>query len=122
MQLILDPNTNGYTINAVDPGQFTINHNVYSTSLIVTPKQLITPWGTNLDTLNPTQLQTLIDLRPQLILLGVGPCFQLLPPALLEVLYASKIGFEYMDTRAACRTYNLLASEGRQVAAGLLLP
>lgn len=59
--------------------------------------------------------------RPELVIFGSGPRLRFVSPALLRCLIDAGIGVETMDTPAACRTYNVLASEGRQVLAALLL-
>jgi uncharacterized protein len=58
---------------------------------------------------------------PELVLFGSGPSLRFPKPQWLAHLIQQRIGLETMDTAAACRTYNILASEGRQVAAALLL-
>ncbi|MCY7371590.1 MAG: Mth938-like domain-containing protein [Polaromonas sp.] len=59
--------------------------------------------------------------RPELIIFGSGSVLRFVPPALLRSLMAERIGVETMDTAAACRTYNILAGEGRRVIAALLM-
>ena len=59
--------------------------------------------------------------RPELVLFGSGQRLRFAPPALLRQLMALRIGVETMDTIAACRTYNILAGEGRHVIAALLM-
>ncbi len=54
------------------------------------------------------------------VLLGCGPRMGLVPEALRGLLRAAGIVLEPMDTGAACRTYNVLAAEGRRVAAALI--
>ena len=63
----------------------------------------------------------LAQTRPELIIFGSGTRLRFPPPALLRALMENRIGLETMDTRAACRTYNILAGEGRQVLAALLI-
>ena len=58
---------------------------------------------------------------PELVVFGSGARLRFAPPALLRGLMARRIGVETMDTAAACRTYNILAGEGRRVVAALLL-
>ena len=66
-------------------------------------------------------LSLLEVLEPELVVLGTGSRLRFPPPALTAGLLAKGIGVEVMDTAAACRTYNVLMSEGRQVVAALLL-
>ncbi len=60
--------------------------------------------------------------RPELVIFGSGERLQFVSPGLYRCLIEAGIGVETMDTGAACRTYNVLASEGRSVVAALLLP
>jgi uncharacterized protein len=59
--------------------------------------------------------------QPELVIFGSGTRLRFPPPALLRALMENRIGIETMDTLAACRTYNILAGEGRQVLAALLI-
>lgn len=63
----------------------------------------------------------LAESKPELVIFGSGPQLRFPPPAFLRVLMAQRIGIETMDTLAACRTYNILAGEGRRVIAALLI-
>ena len=63
----------------------------------------------------------LIENRPELVIFGSGTRLRFPPPAFLRALMAARIGVETMDTIAACRTYNILAGEGRHVIAALLM-
>jgi uncharacterized protein len=66
-------------------------------------------------------LQPALDLEPEILLLGTGARTMFPEPALLAELSRRRIGFEAMDTAAACRTYNVLAHEDRAVVAALLI-
>jgi uncharacterized protein len=72
--------------------------------------------------LTAADFAALADLPVELVFYGSGKRLQFPPPAWLAPLMARRIGLETMDTEAACRTYNILAGEGRPVAAMLLLP
>ena len=63
----------------------------------------------------------LAQTQPELVIFGSGTRLRFPPPALLRELMEKRIGLETMDTLAACRTYNILAGEGRQVLAALLI-
>jgi uncharacterized protein len=74
-----------------------------------------------MDELTAADLEPVLALQPEVLLLGSG-VRQVFPPhELLARLYAARVGFEVMDTGAACRTYNVLVGEGREVAAALLI-
>lgn len=59
--------------------------------------------------------------QPELVIFGSGTRLRFPPPAFMRALMQKRIGIETMDTLAACRTYNILAGEGRQVIAALLI-
>ena len=59
--------------------------------------------------------------QPELVIFGSGARLRFAPPALMRGLMQERIGIETMDTLAACRTYNILAGEGRRVIAALLI-
>jgi uncharacterized protein len=63
----------------------------------------------------------LLELKPDLVLFGSGATFRFPDRSLLAAFAQTHIGFEVMDTPAACRTYNVLSSEGRRIAAALLV-
>ncbi|MDO9400276.1 MAG: Mth938-like domain-containing protein [Polaromonas sp.] len=63
----------------------------------------------------------LAETRPELVIFGSGTRLRFPPPAFLRRLMDQRIGIETMDTLAACRTYNILAGEGRNVVAALLI-
>ena len=63
----------------------------------------------------------LVATQPELVIFGSGARLRFAPPAFMRVLMQKRIGIETMDTLAACRTYNVLAGEGRQVIAALLI-
>ena len=63
----------------------------------------------------------LVASQPELVVFGSGTRLRFAPPALIGALMQKRIGIETMDTLAACRTYNILAGEGRRVIAALLI-
>jgi uncharacterized protein len=91
-------------------------------SVIVSATTLIENWRPRaMAELDIADLEPALALKPEVLLIGSGTQ-QVFPGAqLLAALYESKIGFEVMATGAACRTYNVMLSEGRAVAAALLL-
>jgi len=71
--------------------------------------------------LAPEHFARLLELEPEVVLFGTGATFRYPSPTLLAPLTGRGIGVEVMDTGAACRTYNVLVAEGRQVVAAILL-
>jgi uncharacterized protein len=93
-----------------------------SRSFILTPQRLIEDWPpVSLETLCAADMEMLAALDCPIVLLGTGLRQRFPAPALLRPLLARRIGIEAMDSFAACRTYNILMAEGRQVAAALIL-
>lgn len=98
-----------------------VNHQRYQTSLIVLPGSLVPDWTTaSVETLTEDDMARLRGLGCGIVLLGTGRRLRFPATALLKPFAAAGIGLEIMDLQAACRTYNILAAEGRQVAAALV--
>ncbi len=91
-------------------------------SCIISAKQLIEDWTpNNLSELQAEHVQAVLAMGPEVVLLGTGDTLDFPAPEILAALTAQQIGVEVMDTAAACRTYNILMNEGRQVVAGLII-
>ena len=111
-----------YTIRGYGPGEIRINDQTYSSSLILTLNRLDTNWNPpRLENWQPHDLDALLVHDPEILLIGTGNKVKLLGTAFLAHALRHGVGLETMDTAAACRTFNILVSEGRRVAAGLLL-
>lgn len=122
MTLTEDKSSAKYQIRAYQPGAITINEQTYSNSVIISTSHLITDWPPqSLAELQPEHLATILALQPEIVILGAGKRFILPPPAQLAPLYQAGFGVECMDTGAACRTFMVLATEGRHVVAALLI-
>ncbi|MDO9358812.1 MAG: Mth938-like domain-containing protein [Polaromonas sp.] len=76
---------------------------------------------TRFEDLTEQHFSQLAETRPEMVIFGSGSRLRFPPPAFLRSLMAARIGVETMDTVAACRTYNILAGEGRNVLAALLM-
>jgi len=122
MSLNLDENSATYQIRAYQPGLIQVNDQMFSTSIIITPDKLINSWSPqNIDELNREDLADVIALRPSILLIGTGHELQFPDLKIYGDLINYGIGVEIMNTHAACRTYNVLTSEGRNVAAALII-
>ena len=97
-----------------------VNKVQYFNSLILTPEKVIDTWNYS-DYLSLDSLGQLLEHQPEILLLGVGQEHPMINPKKLRPLIDKKCPYELMTTPAACRTFNILVSEGRQVVAGLLL-
>lgn len=110
------------TISGHGPGFVMVNNSRIETASIVMPEQLISPWEVS----DPSvvvlaDFATVLALKPELVIFGAGKAFRFPDPRIMAAFSQARIGFEVMDTPAACRTYNILSSEGRIVAAALLI-
>ena len=122
MEINEDQSYTKYKITSMDPGSISINEIAYTQSLILHPNHLIEHWPVNtIAHIHADNLKTIIDLKPEIILIGTGETFQLVPASTLAPLYDADIGVECMDTRAACRTYVALTAEHRNVVAALII-
>jgi uncharacterized protein len=103
-------------------GYVEINGARHTHSLVVGADRLVTDWpATSLDELSADHVAAILELNPEIVLLGSGSTFRFPEPKRLGPLYKAHIGVEVMDTPAACRTYNILLGEGRNVVAALIL-
>ncbi|RYE37683.1 MAG: hypothetical protein EOP24_48595 [Hyphomicrobiales bacterium] len=110
------------TISGYGPGWIGIEAEKITTSLIITSQGLRLPWDcARFEDLTAAHFSQLAELDTELVVFGSGVRNRFPNPAWLQPLMARRIGLETMDTQAACRTYNILAGEGRNVAAALLL-
>ncbi|NSL54371.1 Mth938-like domain-containing protein [Uliginosibacterium aquaticum] len=108
-------------VDAHDPQSITVRGVAWSHSLLITPDG-VQAWAVaGFAALDAASLAAACALQPAVLLIGTGVRQRFPAPAVLRPLIEARIGFEIMDTGAACRTYNLLASEGRRVAAALIL-
>ena len=126
MKLHLTTAENNYLITAYGmggDGRFVeINQLRYMHNLIVMADKLILDWSaTDFFCLTEANFAQIVELKPEVILLGTGEKHQFLHPKIFQKLTENGIPLECMTTAAACRTYNILMSEGRNVAAILLL-
>ena len=79
-------------------------------------------WGcSSFDDLGMQHFELLAQLAPEIVIFGSGSRIRFPKPQWLAALYAKRIGLETMDMQAACRTYNILAGEGRDVVLALLV-
>jgi uncharacterized protein len=120
--LILDDNDAMYQIRAYQPGTIRVNDKTLSSSIIITPTRLIEDWQpATIQELTTESLSLIAELRPDILLIGTGAVMTIISAEIYGPLINLGIGVEFMDTSAACRTYNALSSENRNVAAALLI-
>jgi uncharacterized protein len=90
-------------------------------SIIVSAHRLVTDWPvTTPGEISAEHITQILNLEPELVLLGTGKRQVFLDPEVLMNFYTNSVGVEIMSTRAACDTFNILVSEGRNVVAALI--
>ncbi|WP_129778728.1 Mth938-like domain-containing protein [Peristeroidobacter soli] len=109
-------------IRSYAPGEVRIGETVLQASCLVTADRLVSDWRPQtVAELSLEDLQAAIAMKPEVIIIGTGPKQEFPAPEVLGAVMSRGIGCEVMEIGAACRTYNILASEGRTVVAALLL-
>lgn len=109
------------TVTAYDDAGVEINAVRFSYSLVVLPETAPVPWPpTSFDALAIAHFEQIDATSPDVVILGTGARQRFVHPRLISSLTERRIGVECMDNQAACRTYNILMSEGRKVALALI--
>ena len=105
-------------MRSVANGQFLIGDQVWSETIALTPAGVLQDWAAPpVENLSIESLSTLLDLSPELVIIGTGSQ-QLMPNRdLMFAMARSGVGLEFMDTPAGARTFNVLLGEGRSLAA-----
>jgi len=105
-----------------EPGRVWVGGTAFDHSLLLPWSGAVVPWPVAaFDELGAAHFERVLALAPELVIFGSGTRLRFPPPAWLRALIDARIGVETMDTAAACRTYNVLASERRAVVAALLV-
>ena len=94
---------------------------ILTKSFILTPTALLEDWAADAQLLTSEATQQVLDTQPDVILLGTGAKANFPSHQVIQNCYQAGAGIEIMNSSAACRTYNILASEQRKVAAALLV-
>lgn len=120
MKLNLEQNPNLNLITGYGAEHVLINKVRHDGNLILTGERVI-PWtASGVEQLAPDDFAVLRDLKPEVVVVGTGKRQRFPAPQVLRPLIEANIGYEIMDLAAACRTYNILATEGRAVVAALI--
>lgn len=99
-----------------------VNGKQYQRPVVVMAEEVRSDWtATDFSSLNETHFDYFLALKPEVLLLGTGAKQQFAHPNLYRELIRARISIEFMDTPAACRTYNILVAEDRKVVAAILL-
>ena len=122
MHFTEDQPSGNHIINEYAEKSVTINNVSHQTSLYVSPAELITdlPMQSHED-LNRDVLQFVLDLKPELVILGTGNTLEFPHPSIMGLFAEHGIGFEVMNHASACRTFTILCAEQRNVGMILLM-
>lgn len=117
-----DHSNAAFQIQSISPGKIIINKKPYENSVLISADKLISPWHPkNAAEITESDLLQILELKPDIILIGTGEKSVILPAKKLTPLLEKQFHVECMNTAAACRVYTILVSEGRKVAAGLII-
>ena len=109
-------------VTGLGEGWIRVGATEYRENCVITPDSIETGFApAGLAGLQQEDFAALLASQPEIVLLGTGARQQFVHPRLIEPLTAARVGVETMDTRAACRTFNILLGEGRRVVAALIL-
>ena len=109
-------------IRAFTDANIEVNNKSYNQSLIISNHLLNDSWGiTHIDQLTHDHWHALVKDKPEVIIIGTGLTLTFPSPASYAPAIEAGIGVEFMDSAAACRTYNVLVSEDRFIIAGIIL-
>ena len=121
MQIHRDTSDSINIIRAFGDDGIRVSEKMFAPPCVITLSTIIEQWAVvSVAELSPDQLEPIIALEPELIILGSGSSLRFPSHEVNKTAHGKGIGFEVMDTAAGCRTYNLLAHEGRNVALALL--
>ncbi len=113
--------SDAYTIQSYANNSITVQNRTYKTSVLITLSGIISDWHVeSIEKLSEKNLEAIVASSPELIIIGHGDLGKYPPPALIQLLYRKRIGIECMSIGAACRTFNVLLSEHRQVVLGFI--
>ena len=122
MKLHSSVTTGLLAITAYDASHIAVNGRPLSRSFLLTPRRLVEDWPpASIEALTEADMAAVAALDCPIVLLGTGLRQRFPAPALLRALVERRVGVEVMDSHAACRTYNILMAEGRDVAAALII-
>jgi uncharacterized protein len=112
----------GNVVTGLGPGWIRIGATEYRENLVLTSEAVATGWAASgFEGLVDSDFAQLLAQKPEVVLFGAGPAIRFPHPGLTRSLTQAGVGIEVMDTAAACRTFNILAAEGRSVVAALLV-
>lgn len=122
MKLSEDYTKGSHIIQSYDTGSVVVNSKCFTRSFLISNTSVNENWGIdNIEQMTHEHWHDIIKLKPEVILMGTGESIIFPHPSSYAPAIEQGIGVEFMDSRAACRTYNILLSEDRFIIAGIIL-
>ena len=111
-----------HVITGSGPGWVRVGTQDYRENIVLTPDAVAPGFAANgFDALDAADFERFLAGSPEIVLLGTGATQRFPHRRVTAPLHHAHVGLEVMDTRAACRTYNILVAEGRNVTAALIV-
>lgn len=123
MKIDLDDNNDLYNrVSSYSAKEIVINKTPFINSFILFPDKILPDWHVSqVSDLSIKDFEIILEFNPEIILFGSGNTMIFPDPRIIASIQNHNIGFEVMDTMAACRSYNVLLNEERRVAAALII-
>jgi uncharacterized protein len=123
MQLTEHRNEQELFVRRADADSVSVVDRVFRSSLVLGATQVLDDFPARaVGEIDMASVTRILDLKPDVVLLGTGSRAQFLPPAVQAAFLGRGIGIEVMDNAAAARTFNVLVGEGRNAVVVFLLP
>lgn len=121
MKFVRD-NLSAITVRQVERGSIRVGQDQYTEHVVLHRDSVTTGWmADQVGKLEAADFDAILEDGPEIVILGTGWTARMPPRELIFAMARRRVGFEFMDTPAACRTFNILVSEDRDVAAVLLM-
>ncbi len=122
MRFTREPRT-AVAVRSIGSNGIRIGDETFTSGLVITTERIVGTWpATPVAELTEEHVVGILEDAPEVLILGTGSTHEFAPRDLVFALARRSVGFEVMDSAAAARTFNVLAGEGRHVAAILYLP
>ena len=123
MKIELDhPGSSNNRVESYSEGQVTVAGETFQSSIVLSPDTIRTDYlPNNFTELARSHVESILSLSPEVVILGTGSKLLFPDEDILSPFISSQIGYEIMDTGAACRSFNFLLGEGRVAVAALFM-